>query len=642
MSEEYQDQKIYLLLNDPSLIDQKYIDFFLEKKITLQVFDNLDNILKQFSKDPPLILCISMNFNHPKVVMIPGIFMKYGHCKILAFMEKNNNEGSNRIASTNCDYRISGKLSVNALWVKAKMAMHQSEMEDRWAATESRQRGNAAVNTKISSSEVHIKEKNIQVKGAKNDSLSSGMSVEDKLKNRFQYDDDDEDLVHALSEKDRQIEIEEPIDAPNTTEGTSLNVIHSERKVEGINSVDGNIEKKKSFSHIKGSKVNKKEELNMELFEKELESVYLDKGEQLSPLQTAAQESRQDDLSELDSQEENKTEKNEIYYEPEPSEHKNNLVMPESLKKNNKPKQPMFEAELEKADSEREVSEDQKGKNKPKSSEPIQDEVIPKPSFGSINLNNNNLENKKEKELLNLKKKGERTKLIKEVQQKISDFEIVCENSLKETFDVKEATELKFNEVSVVAVIPVNDEKLKGFVILAINSNERFDPDHLMEFRSKISNMAGTYGIKNVEECYSFNIPPTKILDWSEEHAEFSIIKENSESLEIVVSFIMREKVSPTLKPYIDHEMYLIDIQHLPPDTDVDFDAYIHLPKNEKYVHYIKKGKSISLDQVKNLMKNNVQGLCLPADEKNNFKKFFVRKTIEWEFLSYQKTKSVA
>lgn len=679
MSEQGIFTKVYLLLSDKNFIDHRYQEFFTEKRVELITFTNLDEILKVYSKEPPDALCISMNYQHQKVVLIPSVFMKYGYCKVITFAEINNNESLKKVAASHADYKISGKLSVNSLWTKIRSSIKAAESDEKWRITESKYQGSRHANTMISNSnDEDLKINNtIHIKGSLKKIKSTREELDEQIRNNsFSKSElSPESDFEVLEDFDRGFQDQNDKKNNYGSEKTQDNIDENsfEQMLNEFTKTKNNkenyqeeiIKKSKAVNIIKGER-KEKGFVDFENTDEDLSDLGFDSGDKNSGedfLDTQNEEGY--------SRAKQKKKKTKDFFEEENKKRNlfEHIIMPENEGQNENPNHSNSDNKMssllsEQNDFSEESSElDEENINSVQANSKTKNELYHNQNNSNISTNAlNNIkkneveqaehgtvveleserEKKEQKEILKLKKRGERIRLEKEIVNRLDVLEKICESSLKNVFDTANNFQGQFPLIKVCSVIPVNDSSFKGLLIVATNTGEKINPDQLIEFRTKISELAKQQNIFGIEDSFTYQVEPINILDWASEQSEFSIIQTMPGGEEIFVSFVLREKIIPNLKNYIDHEMYLVDVQHLPPETEVDFDAYIHLPKNGKYIQYLKKGKSISLDQVKNLMKNNVSAFCLPADEKNNFKKFFVRKAIEWEFTSFNKLKKIS
>ena len=106
-----------------------------------------------------------------------------------------------------------------------------------------------------------------------------------------------------------------------------------------------------------------------------------------------------------------------------------------------------------------------------------------------------------------------------------------------------------------------------------------------------------------------------------------------------MLSFLKREVISPQYQDSDKDGMLAVDMKTIPPQTPVNFDAFIYMPINKKFVRYLKEGRSLSLKQVK----RHIEGdepciLYLPKSDKGKLIQFFIQNTISWEFISFKES----
>jgi hypothetical protein len=74
--------------------------------------------------------------------------------------------------------------------------------------------------------------------------------------------------------------------------------------------------------------------------------------------------------------------------------------------------------------------------------------------------------------------------------------------------------------------------------------------------------------------------------------------------------------------------MAAIDVKDLKPQTKVKFNLFIHLPKNNKFLRYLKNGDTITDKHTQKFEKHNVKNLHIKKDEVTNFKEYFAANQI--------------
>lgn len=222
----------------------------------------------------------------------------------------------------------------------------------------------------------------------------------------------------------------------------------------------------------------------------------------------------------------------------------------------------------------------------------------------------------------------------------MSILEDACNIALPECFPVEPLEESRPFEIESLAVFSINQPSFKGYILFANSFNHKEDRGQTAEMESIISDHLDKNGMMGgIGNFFEFSVPSVEYTKWAEETCEFTIQYEDDSGKQFFLSFLPREKVLPQYSDAdLNKDMIRVDLQHIPPNTPVDFDAFIHLPLNKRYVRYLKKERSISLEQAKRLLKDSEhKRLFVQKSEKQKFIQFYIKNAIYWEIMCYIK-----
>jgi hypothetical protein len=74
--------------------------------------------------------------------------------------------------------------------------------------------------------------------------------------------------------------------------------------------------------------------------------------------------------------------------------------------------------------------------------------------------------------------------------------------------------------------------------------------------------------------------------------------------------------------------MLKISLADLPVEHPTSYEVFLHLPKNKKFLRYLKSGGKISEDQMERLQKNKVQHVFLNEEEEDAYRRQFAQRAI--------------
>lgn len=96
------------------------------------------------------------------------------------------------------------------------------------------------------------------------------------------------------------------------------------------------------------------------------------------------------------------------------------------------------------------------------------------------------------------------------------------------------------------------------------------------------------------------------------------------------ITFLEIDSIEPVLDPAFDN-MFFIDVSAIVPGYPVNFEAYIHMPTNQKMIRYLKDGSRLSADKREKLIAGGVARLLVPTKDQRAFRVFFARNCIHHE-----------
>ena len=233
-----------------------------------------------------------------------------------------------------------------------------------------------------------------------------------------------------------------------------------------------------------------------------------------------------------------------------------------------------------------------------------------------------------------------------ELQEKINLLEECCKAALKEIYGAEQVKDHDPYSVDKVMALTIDHKDFKGYVLFANNLPQTEDESKIEELKTSINENMEKKGLKGgIANLIEVEVPKSDFEEWSDDLCEFTVNYEQPESKNVYsMGFLHREKVLP---PYEDSEkdekMILVDLKHIPPSTNVNFQAFIHLPKNDRYVKMIKNGRSLSLEQIERFSAlDDYKHVHIPKEEKAKFFKFYVQNTVNWDIISFLKSKKKA
>jgi DNA-binding NarL/FixJ family response regulator len=191
-----------------------------------------------------------------------------------------------------------------------------------------------------------------------------------------------------------------------------------------------------------------------------------------------------------------------------------------------------------------------------------------------------------------------------------------CANTLQSPIDVE-------TKVTKVTVCTIDSPRFCGYLVCVSSID-----DHQSLFMKRMN------GILKEELSYlgevilkpmnvlEIEMLPTFFLTWAREKSDFYV---TSKKTGLGLAFFS----APDLpEPEVVQDPAVLGIsteKHLVPDTEILFDVFIHLPKNQKYLRYLKKGQTFSVSISSKFAKYAVDSLYVQKDQRQDLLTYWAK-----------------
>ncbi|UOF02689.1 hypothetical protein [Bdellovibrio reynosensis] len=186
------------------------------------------------------------------------------------------------------------------------------------------------------------------------------------------------------------------------------------------------------------------------------------------------------------------------------------------------------------------------------------------------------------------------------------------------TFAQSEAIESSTN----VACIVVESPKFSGYLVAALGNNRAIDSAFIQRINEKLIKFLKDNGEKIDEgESMQLRIKQVPFEDWALDCAEF-LRKSVHDGNEVAMAFFPRQDVRTSYGESAAEEMASIKTKDLAAGVPVEFNVYIHLPRNNKYVLYTPRGAIFYDVQKQRLDNQGIQELHILKHELQDLDKY--------------------
>ena len=181
---------------------------------------------------------------------------------------------------------------------------------------------------------------------------------------------------------------------------------------------------------------------------------------------------------------------------------------------------------------------------------------------------------------------------------------------------------VELEQASHVACILVESSRFSGYLIAATAKDQVIDRTFVEKIRSRLFRFLRDNG-EQIEdnESMPMKLKQVPFMDWALECADF-LRKSIHEGNEVALAFFPRSDLRAEILDSADSEMAAVNIQELAADTTVEFNIYIHLPRNNRYVLYTPCGGIFFNAQKERLVSQGVSHLHVLRMELSGFDKY--------------------
>ncbi|QDK37090.1 hypothetical protein [Bdellovibrio sp. NC01] len=176
-----------------------------------------------------------------------------------------------------------------------------------------------------------------------------------------------------------------------------------------------------------------------------------------------------------------------------------------------------------------------------------------------------------------------------------------CINFTEPVVELEKATNM--------ACILVESSRFSGYLIAAMAKDKKMDTLFIDKVRSRLFKFLRDNGEQLPDsETMPIKVKEVPFEDWALEHADF-LRKSAHNGEEIAMAFFPRRDLKVKLLDCSDEEMAAIHIDELSSDIPVEFNVYIYLPRNNKYLLYTPCGGTFMHNQKERLVNSGVSHL---------------------------------
>ncbi len=175
-------------------------------------------------------------------------------------------------------------------------------------------------------------------------------------------------------------------------------------------------------------------------------------------------------------------------------------------------------------------------------------------------------------------------------------------------------------DATCVDCIPIHSSRFKGLLIYATAASEHLGADFSRTMKNSLLNSMNERGEEMKDEGeLELQVNAFSFVNVGTEYAEFVTLSQHM-GHELGMAFIQSEGVFPALRAPNKEKMIQVELDVVEPGQKIGFDAYIHFPKNEKYIKYLSNGGRMEQKQKDKMAEYEVRHFYIKDKDVKLFK----------------------
>jgi DNA-binding response OmpR family regulator len=197
------------------------------------------------------------------------------------------------------------------------------------------------------------------------------------------------------------------------------------------------------------------------------------------------------------------------------------------------------------------------------------------------------------------------------------------------------------SDSSNVACIIVESERFSGYLVAAMGKNRKIDHKFVQSIKDRLFKFLKDSGEESKEEQnMEIKIKQVDFEDWALEYADF-LRRSVQNGEEVAMAFFPFADAKTTMGDSASAEMGAVKLDDLHGDLQVEFNLYIYLPANNRYVLYTPKGSKFYGNQKNRLATMGVTHLHMRKSEAQDLSKYRAQNYLNSKIEEYERKKAL-
>ncbi len=193
-----------------------------------------------------------------------------------------------------------------------------------------------------------------------------------------------------------------------------------------------------------------------------------------------------------------------------------------------------------------------------------------------------------------------------------------------------------------VACIVIESPRFAGYLIAAFGQNQGVDEKFLEVVKNRLFQFLKDRGEDVVQENgMNIKIKEVEFEGWAIEYADF-LRKSVHEGQEMAMAFFPREDIKASVSESASEQMAAVSVKDLKADVPLEFDLYVYLPNNNKYILYTPKGRTFMSKQKQKLVEKGVDKMHIRRESEQDLKKYRAQNYLNEKIEAFKTKKKEA
>jgi len=195
--------------------------------------------------------------------------------------------------------------------------------------------------------------------------------------------------------------------------------------------------------------------------------------------------------------------------------------------------------------------------------------------------------------------------------------------SVDETVDkIPDEIQERLEDSTQLACIVVESAKFSGYLVAALGKDRQVDDEFLSLVQSRLVSFLRDHGESvGTDHNLQLKVKSVDFEAWSLSQAEF-LKKSLHKGTEVAMAFFPVENARTKVGESVADDMVSVQTHEIQTDVPLEFNLYVYLPTNKKFVLYTPERGTLLHEQRDRLVQNGVHSLHIRKNDVQNLSKF--------------------